>query len=305
MWAPESAYRRGMASPPPTPPKRLETGEVVKRPTRRFPWRLWLYAIVMTATTGAAGYFAWTWRTGKLVAEDGFEKCKAGDKTAEQTKRAEKCETELVDTSKKNKELEGQLGQLSKGLNATKDELTALRAQKAEADKRVAAIDAFSKKFSEMVTAKTLRVSARRGQLVLSLPAGVLFPSGSADLSEKGKFTVAQIAYVLKDFKGRRFLVVGHTDNQDFGHNKDQCALKDNWQLSTERALTVTRVMVTAGMDAKDLLPSGAGEFDPIASNASEGSRQQNRRIEIVMLPAVDELPPLPANIKEDVAPKP
>ncbi len=283
----------------------METGEVVKRPTRRFPWRLWLYAIAMTAAAGGAGYFAWTWRSDKLAAQDDFAKCKAHDDTANQTKRATQCETDFATESKKSKELEGQLAQLSKGLNATKDELTALRAQKAEADKRLESVNAFAKKFSEMVSAKTLRVSARRGQLVLSLPAGVLFPSGSAELSEKGKFTVAQIAYVLKDFKGRRFLVVGHTDNQDFGHNKDQCAIKDNWQLSTERALTVTRVMVTAGMEAKDLLPSGAGEFDPVASNASEATRQQNRRIEIVMLPAVDELPPLPASFKEDAPAKP
>ena len=58
---------------------------------------------------------------------------------------------------------------------------------------------------------------------------------------------------MLKKFPDRRFLVVGHTDNQDFVKPKNadkaapdtSCAPKDNWQLSTARALTVTPMLDT------------------------------------------------------------
>ena len=86
---------------------------------------------------------------------------------------------------------------------------------------------------------------------------------------------------MLKKFPDRRYLVVGHTDNQDFAKPKAglpavaTCAPTDNWQLSTERALTVTRVLVTAGMDPKNLIPAGDGDHDPVASNANADGRAE------------------------------
>ena len=63
-------------------------------------------------------------------------------------------------------------------------------------------------------------------------------------------------------------------------------------------------MLVTAGMDAKNLIPSGVGANDPVASNNTAAGRQKNRRIEIALLPAIDELPPLPPNLAEDDAPE-
>ena len=105
-------------------------------------------------------------------------------------------------------------------------------------------------------------------------------------------------------FPDRRFLVVGHTDNQDFAKPKNEagnpvCVPTDNWQLSTARSLTVVRVLVTAGMKAENLIPAGVGENDPVASNATPEGRQKNRRIEIALLPAINELPPLPASLTD------
>ncbi|MGE5186914.1 MAG: flagellar motor protein MotB, partial [Acidobacteriota bacterium] len=103
---------------------------------------------------------------------------------------------------------------------------------------------------------------------------------------------------------------VGHTDNQDFAKVRpgagsaaagpQPCIATDNWQLSTERALTVTRVLSTAGMKQENLIAAGEGDHDPIASNATSEGRQRNRRIEIALLPAINELPPLPASLKDE-----
>ncbi|HSN30720.1 MAG TPA: OmpA family protein, partial [Kofleriaceae bacterium] len=280
------------------------------KPQRRFPWRLWLYAILMTAGTGAGGYFAWKYRGDANTSSAAWAKCSLEQgpmkKAADDAKAsAGKCDTALSASTQRAQQLETQLGEFSKNLNASKDELEKLRAQKAEADKRMAAIEDIQKQFAKMIDTGQLKISARRGELVISLPAEVLFPSGSAELSKTGEYAVVEVAAVLKKFPERRYLVVGHTDNQDFAKTKPgtpavpTCAPADNWQLSTERALTVTRVLITAGMDPKNVIPAGAGDHDPVASNATADGRAKNRRIEIALLPAINELPPLPAGIAD------
>jgi chemotaxis protein MotB len=285
--------------------QRPETDTPVK-PVRGFPWRLWLYAIVMTGAAGAGGYFAWQYRQEALHGDDAHGECtsslaKLTTQSADATKQATECKASLVAVTKKASGLEQQSGEVAKNLNATKDELAQLRAQKADADKRMAAIEDIQKQFAKMIDTGQLQVAARHGALVVSLPAEVLFPSGSSVLSKQGEYAVVEVAAVLKRFPDRRYLVVGHTDNQDFAKSKtpDPCAPKDNWQLSTERALTVTRVLVAAGMESKNLIPAGEGEHDPIAANSSSDGRQKNRRIEIALLPAISELPPLPASLQD------
>jgi chemotaxis protein MotB len=279
---------------------------------RRFPWRLWLYAILISGAAGGAGYFAYQYRHDANVAAAAWAKCNT---TVEPMKKAvadantksQNCDTALSAATQKAQQLEGQLGDISKNMSATKDELEKLRAQKAEADKRMAAIEDIQKQFAKMIDTGQLRVTARHGELVLSLPSEVLFPSGSAELSKTGEYAVVEVAAVLKKFPDRRFLVVGHTDNQDFAKAKagaamPTCVPTDNWQLSTERALTVTRVLITAGMDPKNVIPAGAGDHDPVASNATADGRAKNRRIEIALLPAINELPPLPAGVTDEAA---
>jgi chemotaxis protein MotB len=276
---------------------------------RGFPWRLWLFAILMMGAAGAGGYFTWQYRAQSLTAKTDLNNCtknlgtlqaSAGDAA----KQLKTCSDSLGATTLKATELEKQNNEFSKNLNASKEELSALRLQKAEADKRMAAIEDIRKQFAKMIDTGQLRVIARRGQLVLSLPSEVLFPTGSSELSKQGEYAVVEVGAVLKRFPDRRFLVVGHTDNQDFAKPKGDpstiCVPTDNWQLSTARALTVTRVLVTAGMDAKNLVPAGVGANDPVASNSTSEGRQKNRRIEIALLPAINELPPLPANLTEE-----
>ena len=271
---------------------------------RPFPWRLWLYAIVITGAAGGAGYLAYDYRSRALSSTEKIAGCqKDHDDLAQCLPAKDKCETELSAGSK--------------NLTATAAELTQLRAQKAEADKRMAAIEEIQKQFAKMIDTGQLRVVARHGQLVLSLPSEVLFPTGSAQLSKTGEYAVVEVGAILKRFPDRRFLIVGHTDNQDFakpkgaaaagsGDEPPPCIAQDNWQLSTERALTVVRVLTTAGMKAENLIPAGEGEHDPVASNTTPDGRQRNRRIEIALLPAINELPPLPASVKEDTgAPTP
>jgi chemotaxis protein MotB len=283
---------------------RLDTDDIGKpgKPPkqRRFPWRLWLYALVMTAGAAAGGYYTWQYRRDAQGNTEVAGKCNTDLTTMRQQAADSKqgkadCITTLDAQIHKSKDLETQLTSLSTNLSASKDELVAMRTQSAETQKRLAAIDEIQKQFARMVDTGQLKVTARRGSLVLSLPSEVLFPSGIADLSKQGELAVLEVGITLKRFPDRRFLVVGHTDDVPL----KSATYKDNWELSTARALTVTRFLVQAGMDPKNLLPSGAGENDPISKD-----RAKNRRIEIALLPAINELPPLPASLGGDTATK-
>jgi chemotaxis protein MotB len=244
-----------------------EIGKPGKPPKyRRFPWRLWLFAIVMTAGAGAGGYYTWQFREKAKTASVDADTClsnlgKQQAKTDDATKKAIDCKTVLDSTYKKTTDLEAQLASLSTNLDASKDELTALRAQRADAEKRLAAIDDIQKQFARMIDTGQLKVTARRGSLVLSLPSEVLFPSGIAELSKPGELAVLEVGITLKRFPDRRFLVIGHTDDVPL----KSATYKDNWELSTARALTVTRFLVQAGMNPKNLLSAGSGEHDPVS----------------------------------------
>lgn len=278
--------------------KRIETGEPLSKPSkppRRFPWRLWLFAILMTGGAAAGGYFTWHYRTQATTAVADRADCVANltklqSTAAASTRAATECTTALEATGHKGKELEAQLAQLTTNLDASKEELATLRVQRAEADKRLAAMEDIQKQFAKMIGAGQLKVEARRGSLVLSLPSEVLFASGSADVSEQGQLAVLEIGITLKKLDDRRFLVLGHTDDAPLKNS----VFKDNWELSTARALNVTRTLVKAGMDPKNLIPAGAGEHDPVTKD-----RAKNRRIEIALLPAISELPPLPRSVEE------
>ena len=275
---------------------------------RNFPWRLWMFALLMTGAAGAGGYFTYYFKQRAETAEDSSGGCvgKLEDQKKEsalqkteaekQTKLAGDCKASFDAAAKHTKEVEQQNDALSKNLNGSKEELAALRQQRAETEKRMQAIEDIQKQFAKMIDTGQLKVTARRGQLVLSLPAEVLFPSGVADISEDGKLKVLEVGLTLKKFPDRRFLVVGHSDTQPLPKTS---VFKDNWELSTARALTVTRFLVQAGMDPKNLLPAGSGEHDPIAPNNNAKDMQRNRRIEIALMPAINELPPLPASLTD------
>jgi chemotaxis protein MotB len=172
---------------------------------------------------------------------------------------------------------------------ATMAELAELRRQREAADARIAAYKALQAKFRELVDTGKLEVLFRNGQMVLKLPSGILFPSGSAKLSEAGIAALAEVATALDAFKTRRFVIAGHTDNKPIKTK----AFPNNWYLSTARAVSVLEFLIDAGFPAKNVAAAGYGEFDPIAANDTDANREQNRRIEIILVPNLEELPSL------------
>jgi chemotaxis protein MotB len=195
---------------------------------------------------------------------------------------SQNADAELKNKDAKVKTLEGQK-------SATEKELAELRRQKEAAEKRIAAFKAMQEKFRALVDTGKLQVAFRNGQMTLKLPSGILFPSGSAELSKAGQAALGDVVKILLEFKDRRFVVAGHTDNQPIKTR----VFKNNWYLSTARANSVVQFMIQQQFPAKSLAAAGYGEFDPVAPNDSDQGREQNRRIELILVPNLEELPNL------------
>lgn len=120
------------------------------------------------------------------------------------------------------------------------------------------------------------------GTITVTLPNSILFDSGKATLKSATISELDHIRSVLRDkYSGKRIDVVGHTDADPIRKTKDKW--KDNWELSAERALTVTRYLIQRGMAEDQIRAVGCGESRPIASNSSSSGKAKNRRVEIVV----------------------
>lgn len=184
-------------------------------------------------------------------------------------------------------QLELQIADLAKKAGMTQAELEELRKEKA---KRLAELQVYKDLFGRLkslVDAGTIQVEFRKGMLVVKLASAILFDSGKIELKAEGQTALAELAVALKSVGDREFLVAGHTDNVPI----KTARFKSNWELSTARAIEVVRYMVEQGMDPVHIAPAGFGEFDPVSDNSTEEGRAQNRRIEIVLMPKLGDIP--------------
>jgi len=107
----------------------------------------------------------------------------------------------------------------------------------------------------------------------------ILFPSGSATLSQSAVPVIERLGGVLKPFENP-IRVEGHTDNRPI----KTAAFPTNWELSAARAASVVRLFARDGIDPTRLSVIGKGEFQPAQSNATAEGRNANRRVVIVIL---------------------
>jgi len=184
-------------------------------------------------------------------------------------------------------QLDQQIEEMAQKMGATKDELKALLAEKAEREKELAVYRNLVAQLKALVDAGTIKLEIRKGNLVVKLANSILFGSGKASLKPEGKEALAKLAVALKSVKNRDWLIAGHTDNVPIRSKN----FKNNWELSTARSISVVETLTSEGMDPKRLGAAGFAEFDPVADNSTEEGRALNRRIEIILLPNIGELP--------------
>ncbi len=181
-------------------------------------------------------------------------------------------------------------GQLAAGMDNLQKRLDELEKQKKAAEARAAMFRSLVDKLRSMVDAGQIKVTVRNGRMLLVLPNDILFDSGKTELKAEGKDAIGKVAKVLATMPAdRHFLVTGHTDNLPI-HSKK---FRSNWELSTERAVEVLRLLVDNGMKPNQVGAAGYAEYDPAADNATADGQKLNRRIEIVVEPNLSELPSL------------
>ena len=112
----------------------------------------------------------------------------------------------------------------------------------------------------------------------------VLFAQGQAEIGSQGEEQLAKLAITLTDIAQKIprdinwiLQVDGHTDNVPIRAGR----YADNWDLSTERALSVVRYLNQQGLPASRLAAAGYGEYQPLDASDSDNARRKNRRIEI------------------------
>ena len=115
--------------------------------------------------------------------------------------------------------------------------------------------------------------------IVVSLVEGLLFSSGSADINNDAVDTLNELTAVVKSVNN--FIrVEGSTDNVPI----HSAQYESNWELASQRAINVAKLMIDQGVDASRISAVSYGEYRPVAPNDSEGNKQLNRRVDIVFL---------------------
>jgi outer membrane protein OmpA-like peptidoglycan-associated protein len=152
-----------------------------------------------------------------------------------------------------------------------------IAAEREASDARLARENARAELREAMARITAVRETARG--LIVSLP-NILFATDRAELKPEGREALAKISGILQIAEGYTLSIEGHTDSVG---SSDY-----NLDLSERRAASVRSYLVEQGLSPSDISASGKGESQPVASNDTSSGRQENRRVEIVVVEAPD-----------------
>ena len=192
----------------------------------------------------------------------------------------------IAELEEEVRQLEKQIEDLAAKAGTTAKELAELRAEKAKREKELLVYKNLFDQLKALVDAGTIQVGFRKGRMVVQLSNAILFDSGKSKLRPEGEEAIASLAPALKSVD-REFLVSGHTDNIPI----KTARFPSNWELSTARAVSVVKSLIDAGYPSNKVGAAGYGENDPVGDNSTEEGREQNRRIEIILMPNLGEIP--------------
>ncbi len=192
--------------------------------------------------------------------------------------------------------LETERGNLGGELEQAQKRMEELKKAQAQAEERAAQFRKLVTQFKALTDAGKLQVEIRENRMIVRLGDKILFDPGKTDLKPEGKDALGQVTAVLKTLPNRNFQVAGHTDNIPIKSKR----FRSNWELSTARAVEVTNYMIGAGMEPKRLSAAGYADQSPVVPNDSPDNMAKNRRIEITLVPNLDDLPPIDDALKAD-----
>ena len=229
---------------------------------------------------------------------------------------ASKSSRYMAEKAKETKELLDQLETTQSELFAKEDQLNKSTLELKEKERklldsqnelelrslRVAELEAIINRKDSMVTALKQKISKaliglegdgltieqRNGKVYISLEEDLLFASGKYEINQTGRQALDKLSDALSYQKDLEILVEGHTDSIPLS---GRGLVKDNWDLSVMRATSVVkRLTSNTNLDPTQLIAAGRSEFVPISSNETSEGRGENRRIEMILSPNLDDL---------------
>jgi chemotaxis protein MotB len=197
-------------------------------------------------------------------------------------------------TSQMLDERSARLDMISEELERRQAELRATESRLAESNQKLQASTEYMEKTNKLyddlikglsseLKANQIKISEMKDGITVNLPQEVLFPSGSATLSDVGVDVIKKVSGKLKDIP-HQIIVAGFTDNVPIKGDLAK-TYPTNWELAGARAASVVRLLESEGVDSNKLTAVSFGENQPVASNDDWKSRAQNRRIEIRLRP--------------------
>lgn len=253
-----------------------------------------LLCLGLALTTAACGYSQEEWDQ-KVRENEGLR-----NQLAAQRQAHEKCEADYAAALHDVEDLKQKLRERGMNLDNLTQSLAEERRALEEYKSRAEQLDQIRKRFETLrsklaqLTNLGLKVEVRDNRMLIQLPGDVLFDSGSDRLKPRGKEILTAVAGVIRgdpDLSKREFQVAGHTDSKPLKGGPYQ----DNWGLSAMRARSVLAFLTSTGtegggLDPKNWSAAGYGDTDPVANNDSDEGREKNRRVELVVMPNVEEM---------------
>ncbi|QUJ67460.1 OmpA family protein [Photobacterium sp. GJ3] len=138
-------------------------------------------------------------------------------------------------------------------------------------------MDVQETKLRQQLESTGISVTRNGDQIVLNMPNAITFGVDQSNLSKQAMDALHNVALVVNEYDKTQLNIYGFTDSTG--------SESYNLRLSQVRASEVSNYLVRSGVAAKRVLAKGMGEAHPIASNANEQGRSQNRRVEIVLSP--------------------
>jgi chemotaxis protein MotB len=238
---------------------------------RRGGWLGWVLFLLLAAVVGAFAYYVYL----PLRAQ----RTNLQRQVEERDQRVKREAQKVRDSENKLTELKTAQASLSGQLVQTQAEKERLEAEL----KRLQ--EDLSSKLEGEIKAGNVTIKRRGNDLVVDLADQILFESGKPEVHENGQKVLGQVAPTLAQMKEYSIQVGGHTDSAKVVSPTTQERFPTNWELSAARATNVVRFLQEQGRVPGDrLVALGFAQYRPAANNATAEGRQQNRRIELVLI---------------------
>jgi chemotaxis protein MotB len=199
---------------------------------------------------------------------------------AESRAQQEKLVSQIENLERTKGELESKQAELAQTVQQKEEALAELTHDQEE----------LAAKLEHEIKKGDVLIKQRGGELVVDVSDQILFDSGAAELNEQGKSVLLKVGETFSKSKDKVIQVGGHTDDVPISPKLLE-KFPSNWELSTARASHVVRFLQEqAKIPGQRLLATGFSQYRPASTNATKNGRRKNRRIEVVLLPAVKHL---------------